>query len=184
MPAIIATPKHDLIHKWIFDVRNRFKVLQYIAEKRGFELDRDIYSSSIDIEKPIFYKETRKFIVDGIIDLFCSNGNKVPGDSNNNGYKIVKSFSGKEIKIVQNSVYRRIVYDCKPSLLSVSGAIGQLRSYQHFLQYRRYSNGIRSERLSNPDLVILTIDVNDGFDELLASQNINIFHIDPKQIKR
>jgi hypothetical protein len=174
---------HDKIHKWIFDVRNRFRVLQYIAEKRGFELDRDTCSTSIDIEKPIFYKETRKFIIDGIIDLFsvkhCDDGN---GDSNR--LLSTKSFSGKEVKVVRNSVYRRIVYDCKPTLLSVSGAIGQLRSYQHFLRYHRWCNSTRSEQLSNPDLVILTIDVNDNFDELLASQGINIFHINPKEIKR
>jgi hypothetical protein len=111
---------------------------------------------------------TRRFIVDVIIDLasvkhcdggVTNRGSNRLGDSNN-GYRLysTKSFSGKEIKIVQNSVYRRILVEIKPALLSVSGAIGQLRSYQHFLQYHRWYNGTRSERLSNPDLVILTID--------------------------
>jgi hypothetical protein len=180
---LTPTPLHDKIHKWVFDTRNRFKVLKHVAEKRGFELDRDTCSSTIDIEKPVFYKETRKFIVDGVVDI-CSAKHCGVTNDDNNGLVSIKSFSGREIKVVRNSVYRRIVYDCKPALLSVSGAIGQLRSYQRFLQYHRWYNNTKSERLSNPDLIILTIDVNDGFDELLASQNINIFHINPKEIKR
>jgi hypothetical protein len=74
--------------------------------------------------------------------------------------------------------------EIKPALLSISQAIAQVKSYQFFLQYHKWYNGIRNERPSSPDLMILTIDVNDSFDELLASQNINIFHINPKDIKR
>jgi hypothetical protein len=45
-------------------------VLQHMADKKGFELDRDTCTTSIDIEKPIFSPNgTRRFLVDAIIDL-------------------------------------------------------------------------------------------------------------------
>lgn len=68
---LCSTPLHDLTHSWVFNNNNRFKVLQSVALKKGFNLDKENYSSSIDIERPIFYKETvRKFIVDGVCGLW------------------------------------------------------------------------------------------------------------------
>jgi hypothetical protein len=50
------------------------QVLKYLSEKRRFELDRD-FGSTIDIEKPIFANNgSRRFIIDGIVDLFSLRG--------------------------------------------------------------------------------------------------------------
>jgi hypothetical protein len=69
-------------------------------------------------------------------------------------------------------------------LNSLSSSIGQIKSYAHFLKYHRWEHGVRSERLSNPKLVILTLDVNDDFDEMLQSQGIFVYHIPPKEARR
>ena len=115
--TVVATPKHDAMHLWLYDERNRFKVLEKVAAKKGFELDKDICTSSLDIEKPIFIRESKRFIVDSIIDLcsvkHCSvNGNgRWSDNNNNNNYRLIstKSFSGKEIKIIPGRIYRRII---------------------------------------------------------------------------
>lgn len=144
------------------------------------------YTSTIEIEKPIFSNNgTRRFIVDCIIDISCVK--HCSGlNSNNNGYRLVsvKSFSGRDIQIIQNSIARRIIVEIKPQLLSISSAISQVKTYQNFLRYNRWVRGIRNERLSNADLVILTLDTNDAFDKMLESQSINIFHIPPKETLR
>ncbi|MFY9873974.1 MAG: hypothetical protein WAK17_30080 [Candidatus Nitrosopolaris sp.] len=120
-----STPLHDLTHSWVFNNNNRFKVLQSVALKKGFNLDKENYSSSIDIERPIFYKETvRKFIVDGVIDLVC--GSSSSSSSNNGGPNntiiTVKSFAGKDLRVVQGAIYRRFLYEIKPKLDSISAS--------------------------------------------------------------
>jgi hypothetical protein len=128
--TLTATPKHDLIHRFIFQVENRYKVLKYLSEKRKFEFNKD-FSSSIEMEKPIFANNgSRRFIIDGIIDLFDQK-NCGPGG------KSVRSFNGKEFKIPFDSCTRKIVYEGKPQLLSVSSTISQLKSYSYHLKYHR-----------------------------------------------
>ena len=121
-----STPNHDLVHRWIFDDRNRYKVLELVAQQRGFDLDKENCSTSIDIERRIFYKESRKFIVDGIIDLsnlrhccfssstsnWVANGGAGTGTGTEllkrNG-RIVKSFTGKELHLARDAIYRRMI---------------------------------------------------------------------------
>ncbi|MGB6595233.1 MAG: hypothetical protein WBE68_27340 [Candidatus Nitrosopolaris sp.] len=43
-------------------------MMQFLAEKKGFEFNKD-FGSIVDIEKPIFVKDSRRFVVDSIIDL-------------------------------------------------------------------------------------------------------------------
>jgi hypothetical protein len=178
-----STPLHDMAHQWIYDNKNRFKVLQSVAQKKGFNLDKENYSSSIDIERPIFYNETRKFIVDGVIDPFCGSGSSMNGSSRINT-TTVKSFAGKDLRMMQGAIYRRVIYEIKPKLDSISNSVGQIKSYQHFLTYYRWKDGVKSDRLYNPELVLLTLDVTTTYDELCASQGIQIFHIPPKTIQR
>jgi hypothetical protein len=140
-----------------------------MSTKCNFELDKETCSSSIEIEKPIFSpNQTRRFIIDGIIDIYsikhCGADNK-----NINTFH-TKSFSGKELHIINGSIYRKCIYDGKPLLNSISSVIGQLKSYSYFLKYHRWECGVRSEQLSNPKMVILTFDVNNDFDELCQSQ--------------
>ena len=124
--TLINTPKHDALHLWLYDERNRFKMLEKVAAKKGFELDKDSYTSNLEIEKPIFSpNQTRRFIVDSIIDIskHCPT---------NGGYRLIsaRSFSGKEIKVTPGIIYRRVIADLKPALLnSISHATGQLKSY-------------------------------------------------------
>jgi hypothetical protein len=161
-------------------------MLRYVADKRGFELDRDTCTSTISIEVPIFSSnQTRRFIVDVIVDLaYVRHCGGVLG--NNNGYRLItaKSFSGREIKIIQNSCSRKFIIEIKPHLLSISAATAQVKTYQNYLRYNRWYQNIRSDRLSNPDLVILTLDTNDSHDQMLADQSITIYHVSPKDIKR
>jgi hypothetical protein len=170
-----STRLHDMAHQWIFDNKNRFKVLMTVAQKKGFDLDKENYSSSIDIERPIFYNETRKFIVGGVIDLFCgSSSSSTNGSSrilrNNGGNATVKSFGGKDLRVMQGAIYRRVMYEIKPKLDSISASIGQIKSYSRFLRYYRWNDdGVKGDRLYNPELVLLTLDVNDAFDELCNS---------------
>lgn len=110
MTQQFSTPLHDCIHKLIFNEINRYKVLQFVAQKKGFDLDKDNCSTSIDIERPIFSaNQTRRFIIDGIIDLTSSIhcGSPDPNSSsltNGNGSQEkmikVKSFSGKELRVI------------------------------------------------------------------------------------
>jgi hypothetical protein len=37
---------------------------------------------------------------------------------------------------------------------------------------------------SFPDMLLLTLDSNNDYDEMLASQSISVFHVPPKDIKR
>ncbi|MGB6530369.1 MAG: hypothetical protein WBF33_19875 [Candidatus Nitrosopolaris sp.] len=96
-----------MAHSWIFDNKNRFKVLAFVAQKKGFNLDKENYSSSIDIERPIFCKETRKFIVDGVIDLFCGSSSSMNGSSRINT-TTVESFAGKDLRVMQGAIYQRL----------------------------------------------------------------------------
>ena len=179
--TLVNTPRHDALHLWLYDERNRFKMLEKVASKKKFELDKDSYTSSLEIEKPIFspQTQTRRFIIDSIIDIskHCPT---------NGGYRLVsaKSFSGKEIRVASGSVHRRVIADLKPTLNSISSAIGQLKSYQHHLQYRRWDSNIQKERQSLPDMVLLTLDYNwTKYSDMLLSQGIIIYHVNPKEIK-
>lgn len=185
MKSIYATPKHDQIHRWVFDLKNRYKFLQFLSSKCGFELDRDTYSSSIEIEKPIFSNNgSHRFTVDGIIDLYSVKhcGGMISDDKckNVNGFFHVKSFSGQDLLITNGSIYKRIIYDGKPLLNSVSGMISQVKIYANFLKYHHCENTVRSNLLSSPKIVILTFDANDEFNEMLLSQRIFTYHISAK----
>lgn len=128
--------------------KNRYKVLEFIAKQKGFEIDKDSSASSFLAEVPIFSKnDTRRFIVDGIIDLYNTKHSNPLDTTIGQPYKnglIMKSFSGKELHLMRGAIYRKIVYDIKPRLDSVSSALGQLKTYSHFLTYVRYYNGQKS----------------------------------------
>lgn len=116
-----STPQHDFAHRWVFDTRNRYKVLESVAQQRRFDLDRDTFYSTIDIERAIFSSnETRKFIVDRIIDLFsqthCSPQLPNPKTFQNISIKKenqqliatkrngVTSFSGKGLHLIPGAI--------------------------------------------------------------------------------
>jgi hypothetical protein len=65
---------------------------------------------------------------------------------------------------------------------SVSGAIGQIRTYARFLKYHPWTNGVKSRELVEPEKLIITLDDNTIFDKMVESQNIFIYHI--KEIRR
>lgn len=114
---------------WLYNSQNRYRVLQHMVDKKGFELDRDTCTTSIDIERPIFSPNgTRRFLIDAIIDLVSVKHCGVTNGGNSQRLYTAKSFSGKNIQIAQGSVYRRFVVENKPSLLSISGMIGQIKS--------------------------------------------------------
>ena len=155
LPQNFTTHLHDKLHKWLFNPVNRYKVLQYIADKKGFELNRD-FGSIVDIEKPIFVKDSRRFITDDIVDLVSLQH---CGTSKNDiGLTSIKSFNGKELKVIRGAIYRRAIIDIKPNLTnSVSSAIGQIRTYTHFLRYCRWENGVKKGNQSSPDMMLLTL---------------------------
>lgn len=110
-----STPKHDAILKYISQEKNRYKVLEFIAKQKGFEIDKDSSASSFLAEVPIFSKnDTRRFIVDGIIDLYNSKHSSAPlnitiqGQPYKNGL-IMKSFNGKELHLMRGAIYRKII---------------------------------------------------------------------------
>ena len=47
---------HDKLHKWLVNQANRYKVLKFLSEKKGFEIDKN-FDSIIDIERPLFCTE-------------------------------------------------------------------------------------------------------------------------------
>ena len=96
----------------------------------------------------------------------------------------VKSFSGKELSLIRGAIYRRIIFEIKPRLTSVSNATGQIKSYSHFLTYKRYYQGVESTRMYEPHLVLLTLHSDSSYDQMLASQFIDIIHIPPKELTK
>lgn len=120
--------------------------------------------------------------------MHCGNTSGISstrwGTNNDEKFFSTKSFSGKELIIQQGTIYKRVIYEIKPRLDSISAAIGQIRSYARFLRYYRWDNGIKSDKLYDPELVLLTLDDNDTYDKMLQSQNICIYHIPPKDVRR
>lgn len=166
----MSTPKHDLIHKHVFNMKHRYQILKYLSQKTGFELNQD-FGSTIEIEKPIFTTNgSKRLVIDGVINLVSSHHCGV-------GPRVVKSFNNKEFKIPYGSSYRTILYDAKPSLISISAILGQMHTYIHHMKYCRWIDGVKSNRLSTPDLIVLTLDGNTGFDDLLVDQGVNILHM-------
>jgi hypothetical protein len=43
-------------------------------------------------------------------------------------------------------------------------AIGQIRTYARFWRYYRWDSGVKSDKLYDPELVLLTLDDNDTYD--------------------
>jgi len=93
---------------------------------------------------------SRRLIVDSIIDLVVSH-HCVSDD----GRMIsVKSFSGKELRVIKGATYRRAIIDIRPGLTrSVSSAIGQIHTYAHFLSYCRWELGVKKTP-SYPDMLL------------------------------
>jgi hypothetical protein len=163
-------------NKYAFNMDHRYQILKYLSQKIKFELDPS-FGSTIEIEKPIFTANvSRRLIIDGIIDLYSTKHCEV-------GPRVIKSFNNKELKITYGSCYRKILYDAKPQLNSISGILAQMHTYNYHMKYCRWTDGIKSNRLSSPDLIVLTLDGNTGFDDILVDQGVNILHVNPKDIK-
>ena len=153
--------------------------MKFLADKKGFQIDKN-FGTIVDIEKPIFVKDSRRFITDCIVDLVSSQ--HCLGTTSSGTYHL-KSFEGGDLKIIRGAIYRRAILDLKPALLSVSNSIGQIRTYAHFLPYMRWENGVK-KGTCYPDMILLTLDTNDDFDGLCESQSIYIYHVNPKEVKR
>jgi thymidylate synthase len=51
----IICPKHDLLHKFPFNMEHRYQILKYLSLRTGFEI-KD-FASTIEIEKTHIYNE-------------------------------------------------------------------------------------------------------------------------------
>ena len=119
---LLSTPRHDLLHKFAFNMEHRYQILKYLSQKTGFELNKD-FASTIEIEKPIFTSNgSKRLVIDGVIDLFSQQHCGM-------GPRVVKSFNNKELKIVYGAVYKKIIYDAKPQLNSISSILAQMHTY-------------------------------------------------------
>jgi hypothetical protein len=183
MPLLVPTVMHDKLHRWLFNQDNRYKVLKFLSEKKGFSINRD-FGSIIDIERPIFVKDSRRFIIDVVVDLVSSEHCGISKNSNSICNGSVRSFAGKDISVIKGAIARRVIIDIKPDLTrSVSSAIGQIRTYAHFLSYCRWELGVKKTP-SYPDMLLLTLDSNNDYDEMLFSQSIIVYHVNQKEIRR
>jgi hypothetical protein len=188
-----STKSHDLAHRWVY--YNKYRVLEFVADKRNFDLDKDTCYCSIKLEEPIFHPKTevKRYIIDGILDLVssihCSPSTKTMIGVNGktvaavNG-RIVKSFSGRELHLLRDSIYRRIVFDIKVKLDTVSQLMSQLKSYQHFTRYFRTENSVKSQTQYNSELLVITPDTTKIYDDMLFSQGILVYHIPLKGLTK
>lgn len=154
---VVQTIMHDKMHLWFHQSENRYKVIKFLADKKGFEFSKE-FATIVDVEKPVFVKESRRFIIDLIVDLVSEQHCAAKDNINNNGLMTAKSLSGRELKITRGAIYRRVIADFKPNFThSVSNALGQIRTYQHYLSYNKWQLGMKKTS-SFPDMMIITLD--------------------------
>ena len=79
------------------------------------------------------------------------------------------NYYGNEEEVGHGEKTFAIIYEIKPVLNSVSAALGQLKSYINSLANRR-----RYEKIFG---LIVTLDKETKFDNMLKSQGINILHL-------
>jgi hypothetical protein len=190
MQQSYQTPQHDAIHRYIFNLQNRFNIVKFVAEKRHFEFDKDC-SVSLNMEHPIFSPNgTRRFICDCILDVTNAKNCYPTNNELKNGLVTVRSYNNNEFQIAHTAIYKRIIADIKPRIESASNMIGQIKTYMYHLRYNQWRNGVKL-RLSDPYMLIVTLDENNVYDDMCADQGIYIYrikhkdlHILPKESKR
>ncbi len=153
------TADHDAIQLWMSDEDNlREATIEFTSE---FEIHRNA-KITIEIEKPIQgYNNYLVGIVDGIIDI---NDRCHCFEIGPNGYS-----NGE---FLPNAIYRRIIYEIKPQLYSISQTIGQLKSCAEWLKYYGWYGGCKDSEMRKPSLLLLTLDPSGKFDKMLNAQGI------------
>lgn len=161
------TPHHDKMQAVIS--KNPRQLLHIVMEKINSPEWQEVHKNAtvkIEIEKPIFNNNYLVGIVDGVVDLL--DHAYVIKDENG-------TFNGR--KPTENDLYRRVIYDVKPHLDSVSQLIGQLKTYAERLKYNRHTAGGPSEGIANPDMVVITRDTNTGYESMLEQQSITVVNL-------
>lgn len=141
-----GTPLHDKIHLWVSKNISGL-VWSTCMGLTGWD-DVDCKYSKIEVEKPLYNGNYLQGICDGVIDI---------GNIYDNG----------------SSIFRRVIYEIKPKLTSISQAVGQIKSYAQQLKYGEHND-------EDPYMVIVTLDTNNEYDDMIKSQGIHVYRI-PKE---